>query len=123
MTAYVPPPAPQFKVVYINKLMTSPKQLYLLSVPILNMDEEIIESSQARTHLRFVSGGQEWRYKVRELKRGAGNYRDEGRRLCRHPTGRKNMLLAIDSRTWEKRLVELVFDRHFEEWEDLVGRN
>lgn len=56
----------QFKIVYMNKLTTSPKQLYLLSISILNMDEETIKSSRERTHLRFVPGGQGWRCKIRE---------------------------------------------------------
>lgn len=56
----------QFKIVHMDKLTTPPRQLYLLSISILNMDEETIESSRARAHLRFVPGRQGRRYKIRE---------------------------------------------------------
>lgn len=88
------------------------------------MGEEAIESSQARTHLRFVPEGQGWRHKVRELKRGIGSARDDRRRLYRHPNGEEEE--DFGHRTGEPGrvcLVELVFNVRFEEWENLAGRN
>lgn len=58
------------------------------------MDEEAVESDQAKAHGRLVPGGQGWRYTVRGCKIGMGNSRDKGRWLYKHPEG-KSMRLAI----------------------------